>query len=41
MRRKSGELFLQNIVSWGASAIIGVIAIVLNFCGAIVSVLIK
>jgi len=34
-----GEFGTQ--LSWGASAIIGVIAIVLNFCGAIVSVLIK
>jgi hypothetical protein len=28
-------------IQWGTSAIIGVIAIVLNFCGAIASVLIK
>jgi hypothetical protein len=35
----NGEFGIQ--LSWGASAIIGVIAIVLNFFGAIVSVLIK
>jgi hypothetical protein len=35
------ETVLHIKSNWGASAIIGVIAIVLNFCGAIVSVLIK
>jgi hypothetical protein len=32
---------LQTNLTWGASSIIGIVAIVLNFCGAIASVLIK
>jgi hypothetical protein len=32
---------LETKLDWGASAIIGIIAIVLNLCGAIATVLIK
>jgi len=35
------EAISETKLNWGASAIIGIIAIVVNFCGAITSVLIK
>ncbi len=35
------ETALETKLDWGASAIIGIIAIVLNLCGAIATVLIK
>jgi len=35
------ETTLEIKLNWGASAILGIIAIILNFCGAVASVIIK